>query len=1106
MYICLRATQFDSMTKRVLFSIYLAFFFGTFLNAQDALWFKNSTESTKASKDQSGPSQYDLYTLNKPLMQTQLLRAKIRNQGSLTSGLHVKFPNVEGKLINYEVYEAPVMHPELAKKFPDNKSYVGIATNGSGNTARFSLNGLGLFAAIYTSGKATIYIDPDDLSTNRYKVYSRENIKAVKSFQCLTESESATVKSGAIQKNANDLQLRTFELALATTGEYAQFHINAAGLSGGTEAQQRAAVMDALTVTMTRVNGVFERELALTMQLIPNNDLLIYLDGASDPYTNGNGVTMLGENQANIDSVIGFANYDIGHVFSTGGGGVAFLGSPCGGSKAGGVTGLTSPVGDAFDIDFVAHEMGHQFGANHTFNGTAGSCSGSNRNNATAVEPGSGSTIMAYAGICSPQNVQLNSDDYFHHISIQQMFNFISSGSSTCDDETAFTTNSNAPTADAGNDFTVPKSTPLILRGQGSDLDGDTLTYTWEQIDNETTGISIPPSSSQTGGALFRSVAPDDSPNRYLPALGTVVAGNLSSSWEVLPSVGRTMEFAFTVRDNAPGEGQTASDVKTVFVDNNSGPFTVTSQAAKDVFWAVGSSQTISWDVAGTDTAPVNSPTVDIWLSLDGGFTYPISLATATVNDGSHAITVPNNLTSTARVRVEGSNHIFYALNASDITIVNDFGLIAVSSIQSVCIPDDAIYDFAIDFAAGFNELVNFSVSNLPAGTNASFSPSSTSSNSNVQLTIDGTTNLAPGTYNFSVLGTTTSVTRQLDLILEIFDATIKAPVLSSPVDGAVGVLALGTSLNWDSDANVSNYLIEIATDAVFSTIIESATLAENSYVPQNLVDATTYYWRVQPSNICATADFSSVNTFTTSEIVCQSFDSSDTPLTIPDNDPTGVSSVLNITEDFIISDVNLSIAITHSWMRDLIITLESPLGTEVELINRQCSGASGNQNMAATFDDLGVELVCASSSPVITGVIIPSEALAAFNGESTIGDWTLRISDNAALDTGSLTNWSLELCESVEVASVFDEAFENLAIWPNPASDVVNISFSSTHLSDTQIKIFDVLGREVLNKKYTNGSVLFNEQVTVDHLTSGTYLMNISRQNANTTKRVVIF
>ena len=231
-----------------------------------------------------------------------------------------------------------------------------------------------------------------------------------------------------------------------------------------------------MNTSMARVNGLFERDVCLTMELVPNNDQLIFFNGNTDPFTNNSGGTMLSENINTCNSIIGSANYDIGHVFSTGGGGVAYLGSPCGGSKAGGVTGGGSPVNDPFDVDYVAHEMGHQYGGNHTQNN---SC---NRASSAAYEPGSATTIMGYAGICAP-NLQSNSDDHFHNHSINEMVAFTVNGNgNTCASISA--TGNGVPTVSAGADgLTIPSSTPFELTETGSDPDGDAVTYNWEQYD-----------------------------------------------------------------------------------------------------------------------------------------------------------------------------------------------------------------------------------------------------------------------------------------------------------------------------------------------------------------------------------------------------------------------------------------------------------------------------------------------------------------------------------------------------------------------------------------------------------------------------------------------
>src|SRR5690606_29271016 len=350
------------------------------------------------------------------------------------------------------------------------------------------------------------------------------------------------------------------------------------------------AVLAAMNVTMTRVNGIYERDLSLTMELVPNNEDIIFID--ADNFSNDNNNLLINQSQTVIDAIILSANYDIGHTVSTGAGGVAQLYSPCSASKARGVTGISAPVGDPFDVDYVSHEMGHQFGANHTQNN---SC---NTNNATAIETGSGSTIMGYAGICAP-NVQNNSDAYFHAISLNEIKNFLLSWGNCSDN---ISNENTKPTITPIPNYNIPKGTAFVLRGNGSDSDGDELTYCWEQTNNQSS--VQPPSPNSTLGPNFRSLFPSESPDRYMPKLSDVLQGNLTPTWEVVPSVGRTMNFALTVRDNNINGGEYERANISVTTSGSIGPFIVTSQGTYNN-WEIDSQQTITWDVAGTTNAPV---------------------------------------------------------------------------------------------------------------------------------------------------------------------------------------------------------------------------------------------------------------------------------------------------------------------------------------------------------------------------------------------------------------------------------------------------------------------------------------------------------------------
>ena len=613
---------------------------------------------------ESNPTSFNLFSIKKELISKRLLLSSEISQ-------IIELPTPNG-IQKFKIKEASVFAPKLAAKFPAIKSYVGVGIDDSTARVRLSNSSIGLHAMI-TSGKYPMYlIDPYTKDKKTAIAYFKN--QTVKSkFECLVKEVNVTAKNKSLQKTAivSDGKLRTYRMALIGTAEYSQFHLTNQSVGAGeSDATKKAAVLSAMNASITRISGIFERDLGVAMQLVANNDNLIFFDAATDNLTNDDINTLINESQTKCDAVIGSANYDIGHVFGwvndESGNGLAGGGVVCNAAdKAQGVTMRKTPMGDLFDIDLAAHEIGHQFGANHTQNGDC------NRFSGTAVEPGSGSTIMAYAGFCAP-NVQNSSDAYFHAVSIEEMWNYVTT-TATC--AVVSTTGNSVPTANAGVDFSIPKSTPFILKGTATDTDAlNSLTYTWEQLDNQT-GVTIPPVATSSVGPLFRSLSPDSSPNRFMPAAATVLAGNTSTTWEVLPSVGRIMKFAFTVRDNVTGGAATARDDNVIVVDGNSGPFKVTSQTTATTLKG-GSTQSFTWSVANTDVAPVNCANVNILLSTDGGLTYPNVLVSNTPNDGTQDVVLTNITTTEARIKIEPVNNIFYAVNSVNFSIDKTTGVI----------------------------------------------------------------------------------------------------------------------------------------------------------------------------------------------------------------------------------------------------------------------------------------------------------------------------------------------------------------------------------------------------------------------------------------------
>jgi subtilisin-like proprotein convertase family protein len=606
------------------------------------------------------PTVYQSFVLDKASIETQLANAPSEAeyyQG--TPGIVLEFPTPEGSFERYEVWYAPIMAPELCAQYPSIRSYAGRSVRGTGELIRFDVSPNGLNFMCRKPGTNTFFVAPYAMGNDQYHMcyYKKDHI-GDEIFHCgVSEEEMAETASEDWEERvvAGDCgNLRTYRLALACTGEYANFH------GSNTMNNDKAPALAAMNTTMTRVNGVYETDLSIRMIIIANNTNIIYLDGATDPYTNNNGSTMLGENQTNVDAVIGTANYDIGHVFSTGGGGIATLFSPCNNStKARGVTGRGAPVGDPFDIDYVAHEIGHQFTGRHTqFN----AC---NRNNATAMEPGSASTIQGYAGICSP-NVQSNSDAYFHAVSLSEMAGFASTGGgNSCD--IPIPNGNLAPVVAALTNRSIPISTPFLLTGSATDANNDPLLYCWEQMDSYIADQTMPPVSTNTSGPMFRSFTPVSTPNRYFPRLSDLVSGT-NYDWEELPSVARTMNFRLTAYDRRANGGCTHQQDMTVTTVAGVGPFVVTVPSATGITYSPGSTQTVTWNVANTTASPVSCANVDILVSTDGGLTYTLLLSN-TPNDGSQSVTMPNITTTTARIMVRSVGNIFFDISDNNFSL-----------------------------------------------------------------------------------------------------------------------------------------------------------------------------------------------------------------------------------------------------------------------------------------------------------------------------------------------------------------------------------------------------------------------------------------------------
>lgn len=953
----------------------------------------------QALADQPLPAAYQAYQLDLQQVASTLTDAPHRNELSSGKGVLLVLPDPDGVMREYIMVASKVMHPDLAARYPEIRTFSGFDPKFPARWVHLDLGPKGFHAMVTCPGEDITYIDPLHRQTGEgpYLVYAKADYLPVNDvpFTCLTETAESGQKTTSQRGQVVDEVLRTYRLALACTGEYATFH-------GGTKADALAAMV----VTINRINGLYEREFGVWLELIADNDKVIYLDPATDPFNNNNLGTILGQNQTNMDNVIGSANYDIGHVFGTAGGGLATLESPCNNNnKARAATGLTNPIGDVFDVDYVAHEMGHQFGCDHTFNNA---CSG-NRNNSTAWEPGSGNTIMAYTGICAP-NIQDDSDPYFHGGSLVQARIFTTQdGGNTCPVKEV--SGNQLPTVEAGPNYTIPRATPFELTAVGSDPDGDILTYTWEQFDNDI--ADMPPSPANANGPTFKSVLPDTVPVRIFPALQTIL-NNTNATWEVLPAVGRVMNFRATVRDNHPGHGLFAQDAMIVNVDGNSGPFQVTNPNFTFPTWRVGDTISVTWNVANTDQLPVACSQVDILLSLDGGYTWPIVLGDHVANDGEHTIVVPLVESSKCRVKIKGVGNIFFDISNFNFAIkepVQPTFLIQGTPDQvSWCRSSSDTLSFTLTSLplTGFSDTVFLSL-NSGGGLSTDLPDSLVlTENDTLTFRVWDITSAQAGPFPMVLSATNGVISRQITFQLELVDPLDQAPVLLDPADNLDSIV-LTPTLSWTPVDQAEVYLVEIGPSPAFgsSTLLDS--LVRDTFLHVHLTEGQIYYWRVTARNACEEETTSTVHVFRTQFAGCKSYTPANLPITIPNNAVFTFNSTVSVPDPGTISDVNVFVNLTHTYLDDVSLRLIHPGGTALTLVSKVCDNG---QDILATFDDDGEPFAC-SGQPAVSGTVTPENGdLSVFNGLQTNGTWTLRIIDDFNQDGGTMNEWRLELCQ----------------------------------------------------------------------------------------------
>jgi Metallo-peptidase family M12B Reprolysin-like len=819
----------------------------------DKFWTPHNETSGKIVTDKAVarlayPKVFKLYDLNTNLLRHQLFSI-IGNNTSRNSTI-ITLPNADGQVESFEVYEASNFEPALQALFPTIRAYSGKGITDKYATLKMSISPQGIQTMIFRTDKENEFIEPYSQDHTVYSVFKSQRAKGSLPWTCSTQDQEmfAGINNNITARPESSTgELKTMRLAQSCNGEYSTYF---GALQTGTTIIDTNKVLAAFNATLTRCNGVYEKDLALHLNLIPETRFVIFFNPATDPYTTLGAWN--GQLQSTLTAVIGAANYDIGHMFgaSGGGGNAGCIGCVCGTLKGSGITSPADgiPMGDNFDIDYVVHEVGHQLGGNHSYSHV-------NEGSGVNKEVGSGITIMGYAGITA-QNAAAHSIDIFHEANIEQIQNNLAT--KTCPITTVITPNNATPVVATVAAATIPISTPFELKGSATDANpGDALTYCWEQNDNgtsATTGVNSVAFPGKTVGPTFISFSPTASPSRTFPRLATILAGNLVTgpqtggniNTEALSSVGRVLNFRLTVRDNSPyvatgavKVGQTAFTDVAVTVTNTSGPFMVTAPNSAVSYFA-GSSQTITWDVANSTAPPVSCANVKISLSTDGGFTFPTVLAASTPNDGSEVLVIPAPLTTTARIKIESIGNIFFDISNTNFTIAappTDFNFGTTTPTTSAC---PAAATLAVNIPTTVtgtftNPITLATTSGVPAGSTVTFAPNPATPGATVVATLSNTATLAAGTYTIGVSGTAAGTTVKNTTIT--YTITAGAPPVITTNSAAATVCApasatftvasstVGVTYQWQSAPTVGGTYTNItgATSASYTTATTAA-------------------------------------------------------------------------------------------------------------------------------------------------------------------------------------------------------------------------------------------------------------------------------------------
>ncbi len=1060
------------MVKNLIVFIFLSFI-TVHLSAQ-SFWTKTeeSRIQLRSSENRSIiPVKYETFSLDIEGLKAYLAKAPMEFQEDRKSmELILDIPMPSGKTERFKVYESPVMENGLALKYPSIKSYKAYSLTEKAKFMRFDLSENGFHAAIFALDGEK-YIDPySSENTSDYIVYNtKDHLPEIyKGIQmCGTEDNVRPAVSHfrPDTRNAAEVELRVYRVAMACTGEW--------GIKRGTVEKCLADI----NTMMNRMNVIYEREMAMRFTLIADNDKLIHLNPATDPYDNSDeGKKIVGINTSKINALIPSSSYDIGHVLSVcfDIGGVAQGGSACQSNKGNGVTCNNDNNLSAIVTRVMAHEVGHQLDASHTWNICTSAAD--QRAPETAFEPGSGTTIMSYAGACGTDNVAGDNDDYFHVGSLDQMYNKTTQGGNAyaCADKTLSGNHYPVITMPAKS-YVIPISTPFELGASATDEDGDVMTYCWEQYDS---GELVPLGSSSTSAPLFRSFKPSVTGDiRFFPKGANILSGNFADKTEVLPSNSRNLTFRFTVRDNHPGAGGVLWGEYNINSTTEAGPFKITYPEIDSKF-QIGQEVNVTWNVANTDKAPVNCKFVNIYGSFNSALRNDdpnlVPLALNVPNDGSQLIYIPNKTSNFFRVVIKAADNIF--LTSSRIPSKIESPTIpgiyfeTQQNYVEICQPNEGKVDFTTSGLAGFTNDIYFEViSGLPEGTTAKFLTPNVAAGGNTTLVIRTLSVVGNQTGQITVRAVAPGVdTMYRDIIVNITGGNLSDIQTLQPANGSSGIPAL-PKFNWIKKVDAESYEIQLASNPGFAAndVVVTKTLTDSIYTSSVILEkASIYYWRVRAINKCGAGSWSEVKAFITEALSCKVYDSGAQSIGISASGTPTVEIPVQITNEGVASDVNVkSIKGEHSRLVDLVAYLVAPSGKESLLWSRKCGT---QQNLNLGLDDQSPDFF---QCPINTGrVYRPESLLSAFNGESIKGNWKVRVEDKQSGSGGKLTQFALEICSGVTLDQPYLVKNDTLKIYPGNKKTITDALLLAADNNNTAAELVFTL---VETPKH--GTIIYN-------------------------------